>query len=541
MKIIVIGGMELGANFSIEMKKNDSSAEIIIFDKADHIFYSVSGLPYALSKTIKKEALFKHDKDFLFNEYGIIVKLGYEIIEIDLERRVVIVKNLKTHLVTEEIYQKLILATGSSAEKYKLIGHEKNSNIYSLRTYDELLEIEQKINNLNKVVIIGATAFAIEIAINLLKLNKEIIIINKFDTILRLESEISRFAEYELSRLGIKLISNETITEINTLKKVISMSSTREIKYDIIFSTNTQPNTNFIRSSDIEVDKFGIVITNDFLQTNDKDVYAGGDIVNIPSILTNIDMYIPSIINTRNHAKQIADNIAFGNAIKKNSNILVSIGNINDIFFGRVGITIAESVELGFDVDVAMARCLGLDDYQPNNYSIRAILIYDKKSELILGFQIIGKNTDKIIDFMSLALAKKTKIRELKEINLSYTPSHLNINNVLTRLVEVATKQIDYEYKTILPVEVPPNSLVIDVRESKEFEKSTLPNAINLHYNEFDELNLPINKDKEVYLFCNSGYQSTLAATKLIDKGYNNVYNLRGGNDWYRINKLLKK
>ena len=72
---------------------------------------------------------------------------------------------------------------------------------------------------------------------------------------------------------------------------------------------------------------------------------------------------------------------------------------------------------------------------------------------------------------------------------------------------------------------------LIDVRRPSEFNDGHIENAINIDYYDgnfsksFDNL----DKSQIIVLYCKSGRRSSKSAVKLVEKGFNNVYNLKGG------------
>lgn len=78
-------------------------------------------------------------------------------------------------------------------------------------------------------------------------------------------------------------------------------------------------------------------------------------------------------------------------------------------------------------------------------------------------------------------------------------------------------------------------SEIIDVRNQREFDESHILGSINIpeyQINENFEKIIP-NKNKEIVLYCSTGFRSTNAYKKLKKMGYKNVYNLYGGLENY--------
>ncbi len=75
------------------------------------------------------------------------------------------------------------------------------------------------------------------------------------------------------------------------------------------------------------------------------------------------------------------------------------------------------------------------------------------------------------------------------------------------------------------------NAIFLDTRSKKEFEVSHLENAQFIDYESFElnQLNLPINTEDTIIVYCSVGYRSEKVGEQLIEAGYTNVFNLYGG------------
>ena len=76
--------------------------------------------------------------------------------------------------------------------------------------------------------------------------------------------------------------------------------------------------------------------------------------------------------------------------------------------------------------------------------------------------------------------------------------------------------------------------IVVDVRTLEEYNERHIPNAISVPLETIEneaEAKLK-NKDDLILVYCRSGRRSREAALKLIEKGYTNVIDFGGINDW---------
>lgn len=66
MKIIIVGGVAGGATTAARLRRLDENAEIILFERGNHISFANCGLPYYIGDVIKEreELLLQTPKSF---------------------------------------------------------------------------------------------------------------------------------------------------------------------------------------------------------------------------------------------------------------------------------------------------------------------------------------------------------------------------------------------------------------------------------------------------------------------------------------------
>ncbi len=73
---------------------------------------------------------------------------------------------------------------------------------------------------------------------------------------------------------------------------------------------------------------------------------------------------------------------------------------------------------------------------------------------------------------------------------------------------------------------------LVDVRTANEFRGGHIKNAINIDFfnaGNFAKAFEKMDRSKPVYLYCRSGARSQKAARRLVDMGFSQVYDLKGG------------
>ena len=75
------------------------------------------------------------------------------------------------------------------------------------------------------------------------------------------------------------------------------------------------------------------------------------------------------------------------------------------------------------------------------------------------------------------------------------------------------------------------NPQLIDVRTPREYEKGTIDGAVMINYKDknFAAETAKLNKNRPLFIFCQSGGRSRAACTQLANEGFTEVYELKGG------------
>ena len=74
----------------------------------------------------------------------------------------------------------------------------------------------------------------------------------------------------------------------------------------------------------------------------------------------------------------------------------------------------------------------------------------------------------------------------------------------------------------------PARITIVDIRKQEDYERNTVPHAVNIPMEKFEN-NLPdLDKEKPIYVLCYTGEKSESIVEKLEEAGYN-VTNITGG------------
>lgn len=88
------------------------------------------------------------------------------------------------------------------------------------------------------------------------------------------------------------------------------------------------------------------------------------------------------------------------------------------------------------------------------------------------------------------------------------------------------------------------NVVVLDVRSPSEYKEGHVPTAINIPHNQIDENidKLKGLENKDILIYCRSGRRAGMAESVLSEKGFKQLYHLKGDmQGWKAANLTIEK
>lgn len=540
MKTIIIGGVALGASCAARLKRLRPLDEVIIIEKGKYPSFANCGLPYFLSGEIKDISdLIVTDVQTLKNKYGIDVRINHEVINIFPNLNKIKVKNLLTNETFELSYDNLVLAMGA---KEIDLGFKNIDNVYFLRTIEDAARLKDRLKTIKEITVVGGGFIGLEAIDNILKMNVKVNLIEAKDHLSNLDKDMATFLKKILINKGVNLYLNEKLLNITTNQdKTLTIKTNKSIikSEAVLLSIGVKPNVDLIRNSAIELDEFNAVKVNDKLQTNFKNIYAGGDLITNKCVVNDEYVYSPLAGFANKHGRIIANNIANLEYFRQKVT-LASVFKFDEYTFASVGLN--EDLLKRFNMKYHSIYQNGNSHatYYPNATSVITKILYDDNGK-ILGGQFIGKNlVDKRLDVLSNIILKGGTYKDLMEIESCYSPLYSSAKDILNFSGFIIDNILNMNLKTISPIDIKQienDVFIIDVRNKSMYDKGHIGNAINIPLesllNNLDKL----DKNKTIYIHCQVGITSYNACCKLKALGYD-VCNVMGG---YSLYKLLNE
>lgn len=534
-KIVVIGGVAGGASFAARARRLDEFADIVMFEKGPDVSFSNCSLPFYLSGIVEKqEDLVLMNPKIFKDIYNIDARVNSEVLSINRNKKIVNVKNLIDNVTYEESYDVLILSPGAKPIMPRAIDGIDKKHVFSVRNVEDIVKIKTYLdhNNIQDVAVVGGGFIGIEVAENLKLADKNVSMIEAAPQVLMpLDEDMAQIVHKELHMKGIDLILNDGVQSIQD--DHILLASDKKVKADaVIMAIGVMPEVSLAKDAGLELGQFGAISVNHHYQTSDPSIYALGDAIEETHMLTHKKTRLTMAGPAQRQAKVAANHI-YGEIVSPKGVIGASILQVFDQSVAFTGLNSKQLDDLGIQYQTAFVIPEDKVGIMPDMNMMFFKLIYAYPSGKVLGAQAIGKgNVDKRIDVISTAIRFGAYVQDLQDLELSYSPTYNHPKDVVNHAAAVASnllnnhiKQIDVSKARKL---VESNATIFDTREKPAYDKGHLNGAIHIPVSEFRSRLDEIPKDKDVYLYCQTGVRSYNMARALKQYGYENITNITG-------------
>ncbi|WP_164670066.1 CoA-disulfide reductase [Virgibacillus doumboii] len=424
-KIVIVGGVGGGATVAAQIRRLDKEAEVILFDKGNYIAFSNCGMPYYIGGVVDERDDLLVNKNKFAEKYGVTVKTNSEVVSIDRGQKQIHYKNENGSQY--ESYNKLVLAPGASATKPSIEGlnDERTFTLHLIPDMDAIYSYITK-NKPQSCAIVGAGFVGLEMVENLKALDMDCTIVDRSPQVMKLvDADMAEMIQDHLKEKGVRLILNEGVQSFFDNGSTLNLSGGEKIQADMtILATGIKPNTKLAEDSSLELGETGAMKVNEFMQTNDPDIYALGDVVETNDYMTGSPRHVALAWPAHRQAYIIARHLQ-GSSLAYGGTQGSAIFKVFDLDVGVTGYNKAVLDQLGFNYSEVTHEQLSHAGYYPGAEKICIKILFDENDGTIYGGQVIGKEgVDKRLAVIATAMKGKITAGDLAELELAYAPPY---------------------------------------------------------------------------------------------------------------------
>jgi glutathione reductase (NADPH) len=297
---------------------------------------------------------------------------------------------------------KILIAVGGHPVKPNIPGIE-----YAI-TSDDIFHLKEQPQ---RIVILGGGYIGSEFACILNGLGTEVTQVIRNENILRgFDEDLQTEIQQGMINHGVKILNNSEITGIEktdsglkvTIRRDGDVEETVVVDAISLAATGRKPNTQKLglENTQVQLDKNGAVIVDQYSQTTEENIYAVGDCTD------NINLTPVAI----NEGRAFADTV-FGNKCRRMSYENVPTAIFTTPEAATVGLTESEAREkYGSAIKVYRSR------FRPMYYTLPGKeektmmkLVVDQSNDRVLGAHMVGTSAAEIIQGVAIAVKMGAK------------------------------------------------------------------------------------------------------------------------------------
>jgi NADPH-dependent 2,4-dienoyl-CoA reductase/sulfur reductase-like enzyme/rhodanese-related sulfurtransferase len=496
------------------------------------------------------------DLEMLEKSLNLDVRTKTEVVAIDRVAKAVEVHDIATDRRYREPFDFLILSTGAAPLRPTNLlakvglSHPRVASLRNLEDVDHLKAVVD--GGLRKATVLGGGFIGVEVAEQLVHRGVTTTLVEKNPQVLPpFDAEMVMPLELALIERGVTLYLNDGVVD---LEPETDGQGVRAILTDgrvldsdlIILAIGVQAESLLARNAGLQTNDHDAIKVNAYLQTTDPNIYAVGDVIEVPDPIMGGSTYIPLAGPANRQGRLAADHIiarvhgkegavppyrgSQGSAVVRVFDLTAAITGKSEKALQRVG------KERHCDYEVIYVHPFHHAHYYPGAKRLTIKLIFEPSSGRILGAQAVGEESvDKRIDVLAMAIQMGATVFDLEQAELCYSPQYGSAKDAVNLAGFQAANVVRDGTRLITPDELhaalrtvsPP--VVVDVRSSAEFDSGHIPGSINIPLPELRKRVSEVKTDRPVVTYCTVGQRGYLAEQVLRQRGVAGVRNLTGG------------
>ena len=445
MKVIVVGCTHAGTAAVEQILQKHPDTDVTVYERDDNIAFLSCGIALYLGRIVNRlEDMFYADPTTL-EGYGAKVRMKHNVLKIDSKEKKIIVQDLQTQEIFEDTYDKLIMTTGSEVG-IPPIGGMDNKRVLLCKSYAQAKKIYESALNYPSIAIVGAGYVGVELAESYANTVHEVTLIQSRETILNnyVDEPLSEEIITKLKEHDVQVALGERVSEIDDGDQLtIKTKAGHEYKADlVIVCTGFFANTDLLRGQ-VQMDGYGAIIINDYMQTSNPDIYGAGDACVSKFNPTNEMKYVPLASSAVRQGTLAGINV-FGDIRRYMGTQATTAMEIFGYTLAVTGLTLKKAKASGLNADWVEYHDYYRPNYMPTTDMLTIFLVYDKDTRKVLGAQLFSKHeVAQSANAISICIQNENTIDDLAFVDMLFQPNYDNPFNYLNLVAQQAIDKED--------------------------------------------------------------------------------------------------
>ncbi len=430
-RLVVIGGDAAGMSAASQARKRrgPEELEIVAFERGRATSYSACGIPYWIGGAVGSEDELIARTPEQHRAAGIDLRMRTEVVGIDLAAGTVTGRSLEDGREVVEPYDALMYATGSVPMRPRAEGFDA-PGVYGVQVLDDGVDLIRELESgrVERVVVVGGGYIGLELAEACQVRGLHVTVVDRSETpIGTFDPDIGHFIADAVANMGIHLVFGNAATRVETGPDgracAVHTEDGQRLPADlVILGLGVCPNVALAEAAGIPLGASGGIAVDNRMRTQADGVWAAGDCVESWHRLSGQRLVVALGTHANKQGRVAGINLGGGYATFPGV-IGTAVTKVCDLEVARTGLSEQEAEAAGYCFVSASVDSTTRAGYFPGAKPIRVKLIAEKRTGLLLGAQIAGREAAaKRIDVLATAIWNRMSVDEVLGLDLAYAP-----------------------------------------------------------------------------------------------------------------------
>jgi NADPH-dependent 2,4-dienoyl-CoA reductase/sulfur reductase-like enzyme/rhodanese-related sulfurtransferase len=537
MRVVIVGGVAGGASAAARIRRLSEDAEIVLCERGEQPSFANCGMPYYIGgQILERDRLIVSSTFQLRTRYRIDVRARTEVVSIDRGAKSVRLRELDTGHEVELTYDKLILSPGASPLRPPIPGIEAEG-IFTLRDLADADRLHAAATGKHaSAVIVGAGFIGVELAENLVHRGLTVTLVELAGQVLPpWDYEMTTPLAQHLRERGVTVLLGQSAEAFSRAPQGVRVQLSAGQSVDagfVVLCIGVRPENRLAQEAGLAVGPRGGIRTNQHMQTDDPDIYAVGDAVEVVEFVSGQPTQIP-LAGPANRQGRIAADHLLGRDSAYRGTPGTSVVGVFDMTAALTGLSEKLLQRLNLPYEKVYVHAGDHAGYYPGATPITLKLLFDPNDGRLLGAQAVGRSgVDKRIDVLAMALQARMSVYDLEEAELCYAPQYGSAKDPVNMAGFVASNMLRGDQPIVhsdgLDQAQADGALLLDVRSEAEYRADHIPGAESIPLDQLRERIGELPPDRRIVAYCQVGQRGYMA-TRILQHNGRDVANLSGG------------
>jgi NADPH-dependent 2,4-dienoyl-CoA reductase/sulfur reductase-like enzyme len=427
MRLVIVGGSDAGISAGLRAREVAPGTEVTLVIADAFANYSICGLPFFLSGEVSDWKSLAHRTLGELESAGLRLLFNTTAERIEPTRHALQVRDHSG--VRELAYDRLILGTGAEPICPPIPGINL-PGVFPLHTMEDSFALDEhlKSKHCSTALVVGGGYIGLEMADALRTRGLDVTLVELAPTVLQtVDPSLGEFVRRELVRHRVRVLTGAKVERFRAADGHIVATGTPDLEVPadaVIVALGVAPATGLARGAGLELGVRGAIKVSRRMETSAADIYAAGDCVETWHRLLHAATHIP--LGTTAHKQgHIAGENAVGGVREFAGTLGTQVVKVFDLVAARTGLRQDEALSAGFAPFTSEFTCWDHKVYYPGAHEMRIRVTGDRNTGALLGAQMVGhvhSEVGKRIDVFASALFHGSRVEDLEQLDLSYTP-----------------------------------------------------------------------------------------------------------------------